>query len=878
MPHNLNNLLAFWRRPSREVLPFTVLFKKFQSILERNNLILGLMADMGDKLGGEYIFDGHYISEAAEKLGDQVFKLISDYSILNQHKNAELFLAFERLRVAIQEELAGHRVATDGDRVIALAAIRHEQTELAGAKMSTLGDIGNRLELTVPDGFVITTRTFFEFFQRNDLFSRTDIGARLYQEDDLEALEHLAQEVQERIQKASIPRRLSQEILAGYDELARRQQQRQPKVALRSSAWGEDGSISFAGQYRSILNVTRGELVDAYRQVVASAYDVEAWLYRLVKGFHENETAMAVGCQLMVQGLVSGVIHTYARQTGKSAMLANAVWGLCAPVVQGDHSADTIILSRKPPYSLIELTVAEKPRQLVPAPESGTQWQNLPDPLQHAASMTPAQMEELAQAAMSIERFYKRPQEIEWTFSLDGVLNILQSRPLRVQDAPGAGPEITEVTRDAEVIFTGRGFVAQQGIAVGRVFMVNNDQDLADFPHGAILLSRFTSPRYSVVMHKAQGIITDVGSPTGHMSTLSREYRVPTIVNTEIATSVLKNGDEITLDATQNTVYRGNIGALDHFELIEEEVFEESYEYRLLGRLLKLISPLHLLDPQSDDFTPAACRSYHDITRFVHEKAVEELIHLSEKQGARYLSAPKRLETKLPLGLMVIDGGGGTTCAPESSVITVEQIICQPLKELLLGMGGLGMWCTEPVAVDLGSFMSSFTRTFSASLARPEEIGRNLVVVLEHYMNINMRLGYHFTIIDAYISETINDNSIYFRFLGGVTEFIRRSRRAAFIGKVLQNYDFRVEIHGDLVIGRLKKLSAPRMIARLRMLGGLVAYTRQLDARMHTDDAIDYHVQCFIEGMQTCVPIPNRTAQNTAGTPSQEGGPDDNSR
>nr|WP_321464417.1 PEP/pyruvate-binding domain-containing protein [uncultured Desulfobulbus sp.] len=849
MASGLHNLLAFWR-PSREVLPFTVLFKKFQSILERNNQILELMADMGDKLGGEYIFDGHYIAEAADKLGDQVFKLISDYSILNQHKNADLFLAFERIRYAIQEELAGHHVFTLGDRVMDLSAIGHEHNELAGAKMTNLGDIGNRLELKVPDGFVITTRTFFEFFQRNHLFDKTELAAQLFQEENLEALEHLAQEVQERILAASMPRRLCQEILSSYDALAKRQHQRQLQVALRSSAWGEDGSISFAGQYRSLLNVTREGIIDSYRQVVASAYDVEAWLYRLVKGFHENETAMAVGCQVMVKGLVSGVIHTYAPQAGQGVMLANSVWGLCAPVVQGDHSADTIILSRTAPYAMIDLTVAEKPRQLVLAPESGTEWQDLPDPMQHAVSMSPQQMEQLAQAAMSIERYYKRPQEIEWTFGLDGSLYILQSRPLRLHGERAPSVEITEATRDAEVIFSGKGFVAQQGIAVGKVFQVSNDQDLAGFPHGAILLSRFTSPRYSAIMHKAQGIITDVGSPTGHMATLSREYRVPTIVNTEIATILLKNGDEITLDATQNTVYRGNIGALDHFELIEEEVFEDSYEYRLLGRLLRLISPLHLLDPQSDDFKPSACRSYHDITRFIHEKGVEELIHLSEKQGARYLSAPKRLETSLPLGLMVIDGGGGTTCDPECAAVKVDQIVCLPLKELLQGMGGLGMWCTEPVAVDLGSFMSSFTRTFSASLARPEEIGRNLVVVLEHYMNINMRLGYHFTIIDAYIAETINDNYIYFRFLGGVTEFIRRSRRAAFIAKVLQHYDFLVEIHGDLVVGRLKKLSCERMVLRMRMLGGLVGYTRQLDARMHSDADVEQHVHLFLQAMQ----------------------------
>jgi pyruvate,water dikinase len=163
------------------------------------------------------------------------------------------------------------------------------------------------------------------------------------------------------------------------------------------------------------------------------------------------------------------------------------------------------------------------------------------------------------------------------------------------------------------------------------------------------------------------------------------------------------------------------------------------------------------------------------------------------------------------------------------------------------------MWCTEPVAVDLGSFMSSFTRTFPSSLAGPKEVGRNLVVVLPDYMNINMRLGYHFTIIDAYISEEINDNYIYFRFLGGVTEFIRRSRRAVFIAKVLAHFDFRVEIHGDLVVGRLKKLSLPRMSERMYMLGGLIGYTRQLDARMNSDNDISSHAEIFISALKTAI-------------------------
>lgn len=167
-----------------------------------------------------------------------------------------------------------------------------------------------------------------------------------------------------------------------------------------------------------------------------------------------------------------------------------------------------------------------------------------------------------------------------------------------------AGPKPGIATRNAEVVFADKGFVVQRGVAIGRVSLVRDDADLQAFPHGAILLSRYTSPRYSAIMRKAVAIITDIGSPTGHMASLAREFRVPTIVDTQVATSFLATGDEITLDATQNIVYRGSIGALDRFELTEEEVFEDFYEYRLLRRLQKHISPLHLLDAQGGQLYP----------------------------------------------------------------------------------------------------------------------------------------------------------------------------------------------------------------------------------------------------------------------------------
>lgn len=847
MRNVIKDIFAFWCPPSRQ-LPFAVLFKKFQSILERNNRILELMADMGDKLGGEYVFDRHFIEQATEQLGDHVFKLISDLSMLAQRKNVELFTAFERIQHLLWQELAGRSPVTGSSYVLNLESLGCDLTEQTGAKMGHIGDLRNRLGLATPDGFVITTRAFFDFMNQNDLLTRAVDGIGAWDGHDEKALTDLAEDMRRRILNAPLPRGLARQVSAEAARLIGARTGFDALLAVRSSAWHEDGESSFAGQYSSVLDVSADRIMDAYREVLASAYAATAWRYRILRGYREHEVGMAVGCQFMIRGAVSGVLHTYAPHVAEGIMAANAVRGQCASVVDGSATTQTVIMERTEPYRL--RTVDSAVGRVVLGAGGGSSHVQTMIETGEAPLLTEQQGRELAAAAMCIERYYKRPQDIEWTFDDQGVLHILQTRPLRFWAAPeDAEPRVDAATRDAEVIFSGKGLVAQRGVAVGRVRVVRTDGDLENFPIGGILVAQHTSPRYSRVMRKARGIITDVGSPMGHMATIAREFRVPALVNAGVATTLLREGEEITLDTTQNVVYRGRISALDRFELTEADVFEDSYEYRLLRRLLKHIAPLNLVDPHGENFLPSSCRTYHDITRFIHESAVNELISLSERQGVSCTSSPRRLQTVIPLGLVLVDAGGGIACHDDGKVFLPEQIVSLPMREFLIGIDSCGTWCTEPVSVDLGSFMSSLTRTFS----NPQAAGRNLAVVLRNYMNVHMRLGYHFNIIDAYLGDAINDNYIYFRFMGGVTDFIRRSRRAKFVADVLERFDFRVEIHGDLVVGRVKKLDRARMSMRLRMLGGLVGYARQLDARMHSEQDVSRHVRIFIDAMDDVI-------------------------
>ncbi len=116
-------------------------------------------------------------------------------------------------------------------------------------------------------------------------------------------------------------------------------------------------------------------------------------------------------------------------------------------------------------------------------------------------------------------------------------------------------------------------------------------------------------------------------------------------------------GEEITLDTYNRCVYRGQVRALLDYELMHSLVFEDSAEFRLLRRLLKRIAPLGLTDPQASNFTPDGCTSVHDVVRFIHEKAVQELMDipksLSRPSGVQVLT----LISGVPLDLKILDLG-----------------------------------------------------------------------------------------------------------------------------------------------------------------------------------------------------------------------------
>ena len=98
----------------------------------------------------------------------------------------------------------------------------------------------------------------------------------------------------------------------------------------------------------------------------------------------------------------------------------------------------------------------------------------------------------------------------------------------------------------------------KRGIISGKVKIIlhnkNLTQQIKEFKKGYILVTEMIRPESIVLSKKAKALITDEGGIISHAAIISREYGIPCIIGTKVATKVLKNGDPIELNTTTGVI------------------------------------------------------------------------------------------------------------------------------------------------------------------------------------------------------------------------------------------------------------------------------------------------------------------------------------
>ncbi len=555
---------------------------------------------------------------------------------------------------------------------------------------------------------------------------------------------------------------------------------------------------------------------------------------------------MGVACLQMVESEASGVIYSrHPFNLLEDNVIITAVWGLGPYAVDGIIAPDTYIVAKDEGFTILQTKISHKPVQLVSDPKGGLIEIPVVTEKQDKPCLLPEQIRLLASYAVKIEEHYGSPQDIEWALDREGRLLVLQTRSLRLEN-----PEKKTILPLAGYpLLVEEGAPAFPGVGFGPAFHIRSEEDLISFPDGAILVARHSSPKFVVVMRKAQAIVADSGSVTGHMASLAREFKVPTILDAKVATLNIPHGMEITVDAYSGRVYQGSVLELLALQRPKEPPMKDTPVYQTLRRVANLIVPLHLLDPKTSYFVPESCQTLHDIMRLVHELSYTEMFQISDLVSDKGGEALK-LEASLPLDLYIIDLGGGLIeVTGDVKKVTIDKIASVPLKAILKGMMNEDLRFSEPRPIQFKGFLSVMREQMFSPPNLEERFGdHSYAIISDRYLNFSSRVGYHYNIVDSYCGQTINKNYITFSFKGGAANDIRRNRRARAIAIILKALDFSVEVNGDMVDARFQKHERPLIEEKLDMIGRLLQFTRQLDMLMHSEASVEVLAKSFLEG------------------------------
>ncbi len=778
------------------------------------------------------------IKRRYEKFAVAVSGMIENFTVLEPTAAAALLEYYKKFNFYICYLLAPPEQLNIPPYVVNLAST--PDVELAGHKAHNLALLDNKLHLPVPLGFVITTKSFFALLEHNNLRPALDNLLAEIDLTDSPALVQLSESLVSLIKSAEIPPKVSHEILTNYEMMAEHYGGAM-LTAVRSSAISEDSEYSFAGQYKTIIAANRETILVSYLDVAASKYSPEALFYRINLGLMDEETPIAVLVMAMVEAAASGVVYTTDPvEKGDDDMLViRAVRGLGETLVSGAATPDTFFIERR--KLEVVRKVRGRQREGVFLRHNKPVTLSLSKEEKNALTLVNSEARQLASWGMAIEDLFGLPQDVEWARDRAGKLFLLQARPLGRESVQDSEYEACASDITPEPLLSG-GQRAAGGTAAGVVYQAGTG-NLDDIPSGVVLVTRFTPPAIVRVMNRLTAVVADEGSIAGHFATVCREFGVPLLVDTQEATSILTHGQVVTVDADQRRVYPGRVESLLRGDKPAKNVKDLPY-FKKLRAVLDFITPLKLIDPKSTDFLPRSCRSMHDIIRYSHEKAVQAMFSLGSRiSGSSGRS--RELQTSLPVEVYLLDVGGGIDDAGGRSVLP-EQVRSIPFRAVWRGISHPGVdWHShshfdwknfDDIALAGGMAIKS-----SGDYASYAVIGRD-------YLNLNIRFGYHFTLVDVLCGLDIRANYCQFRFAGGGGEYSGRSLRIEFISIILRRLGFEVDARADLLDARISIIECKELEGKLEALGALLGSTKLMDMILKEGMDVRPYVERFFAG------------------------------
>ena len=440
---------------------------------------------------------------------------------------------------------------------------------VAGGKGANLGEM-TQADFPVPPGFVVSAQAYHAFMQSTRLDALVRAKAEGLDTEDSHKLQQVSDDIRAAIMEQQVPSDIRAEIVRAYNKLCGvnfiPSQSDEVLVAVRSSATAEDlPEASFAGQQETYLNIQGADaVVQAVKRCWASLFGARAIYYRQDQGIDHVSVGLAAVVQKMVQSDKSGVMFTVEPMSNdRTKIVIEGGFGLGEAIVSGAISPDHYVVDKNA-NKIIEKRVFKQTMMIVRV-GTVTREEEVPEEMQEIQKMSDEEITTIASLGRRIENHYGKPQDIEWAIEGKDAY-IVQSRPVTTykenqqdENKPAASQEGEGGMDASQATVLLKGLGAAPGIATGSVKILKSAKEIDKIQKGDVLVAKMTSPDYVPAMKKAVAIITDEGGMTCHAAIVSRELGIPCIVGSTNATTLLKDGQIVTVDAKRGILYEGKV-------------------------------------------------------------------------------------------------------------------------------------------------------------------------------------------------------------------------------------------------------------------------------------------------------------------------------
>ncbi|NHN78926.1 phosphoenolpyruvate synthase [Azotobacter chroococcum] len=461
--------------------------------------------------------------------------------------------------------------------VVSLDKLGVHDVERVGGKNASLGEMISNLSgagVSVPGGFATTAQAYRDFLEQSGLNERIHAALDALDVDDVNALAKTGAQIRQWVMEAELPAQLDTDIRRAFAEMAGGNEHL--AVAVRSSATAEDlPDASFAGQQETFLNI-RGvdNVIRAAKEVFASLFNDRAIAYRVHQGFDHRLVALSAGVQRMVRSETgtAGVMFTLDTESGfRDVVFITGAYGLGETVVQGAVNPDEFYV-HKPTLeagrpAILRRNLGSKAIKMVYGEEAkagkSVKTVEVSGEDRTRFCISDAEVTELAKQALIIEKHYDRPMDIEWAKDGDdGKLYVVQARPETVKSRASATVMERYLLKETGTILV-EGRAIGQRIGAGPVKVIHDIAEMDKVQPGDVLVSDMTDPDWEPIMKRASAIVTNRGGRTCHAAIIARELGIPAVVGCGNATSVLQDGQGVTVSCAEGDtgyIFEGELG------------------------------------------------------------------------------------------------------------------------------------------------------------------------------------------------------------------------------------------------------------------------------------------------------------------------------